>query len=91
MKLIIDNITYDATDSISGVIAFVTTKRDEKLQASDWTQLPDVPLTAEQKAEWATYRQELRDYINNNREQIATQFCTSDEVVVNFPTPPQAE
>jgi hypothetical protein len=32
------------------------------LQQSDWTQLPDVPLTDEQKAAWATYRQALRDF-----------------------------
>lgn len=31
------------------------------LQQSDWTQLPDVPLTEEQKTAWATYRQALRD------------------------------
>ena len=31
------------------------------LRASDWTQLADVPLTAEKKAEWNTYRQALRD------------------------------
>jgi hypothetical protein len=91
MKLIIDNIQYSVSDDISNVMSFITTKRDEKLQASDWTQLPDVPLTTEQKAEWATYRQELRDYINNNREQIAEQFSSSDEVVVNFPTPSQEQ
>jgi len=35
--------------------------RNVRLQKSDWTQFPDSPLTAEQKAEWATYRQALRD------------------------------
>lgn len=34
-------------------------KRARLLSASDWTQLPDVPLTT--KAAWATYRQALRD------------------------------
>lgn len=34
-------------------------QRDELLQSSDWTQLPDVPL--ETKTAWATYRQALRD------------------------------
>lgn len=34
-------------------------KRDRMLAASDWTQLPDVPLVA--KDAWATYRQALRD------------------------------
>lgn len=36
-------------------------KRDEKLATCDWTQIPDSPLTDEKKAEWATYRQALRD------------------------------
>jgi len=35
--------------------------RAHLLQKSDWTQLPDSPLSSEKKAEWATYRQELRD------------------------------
>ena len=35
------------------------TKRANLLSSSDWTQLPDVPLGT--KAEWATYRQALRD------------------------------
>ena len=37
----------------------VRLKRARLLAASDWTQLPDVPL--ETKAAWATYRQWLRD------------------------------
>jgi len=36
-------------------------RRDEKLAESDWTQMQDSPLTAEQRAAWATYRQALRD------------------------------
>jgi hypothetical protein len=36
-------------------------RRDEKLAQSDWTQMPDSPLSAEQKAAWAAYRQALRD------------------------------
>lgn len=35
--------------------------RDFWLAKSDWTQTVDAPFTAEKKAEWATYRQELRD------------------------------
>jgi hypothetical protein len=35
--------------------------RDFLLTKSDWTQLPDTPLSAEKKAEWAEYRQALRD------------------------------
>jgi hypothetical protein len=32
------------------------------LQDSDWTQIPNNPLTPEYSAEWAVYRQELRDF-----------------------------
>jgi hypothetical protein len=35
--------------------------RNSLLTSSDWTQLPDVSLTAEKQREWADYRQELRD------------------------------
>jgi hypothetical protein len=35
--------------------------RAQALSQCDWTQVPDAPLTAEQKAAWAAYRQELRD------------------------------
>lgn len=37
----------------------VREKRDKLLAASDWTQLPDVPLAT--KEAWAVYRQALRD------------------------------
>lgn len=36
-------------------------RRNNELAASDWTQTVDCPLTVEKKAEWATYRQALRD------------------------------
>ena len=39
----------------------VRTMRNNELTATDWTQLPDSPLTAEKKAEWSVYRQALRD------------------------------
>ena len=36
-------------------------ERNELLKQSDWTQVPDSPLTDAKKTEWATYRQALRD------------------------------
>ena len=45
----------------------VLKKPNYKLTASDWTQLPDAPLSDSKKAEWATYRQALRDIPNNLR------------------------
>ena len=41
--------------------AIVRAMRNAELTATDWTQLPDSPLTPEKKAEWAVYRQSLRD------------------------------
>ena len=35
--------------------------RENMLQGSDWTQLPDSPLSDSKKAEWGVYRQGLRD------------------------------
>ena len=40
---------------------WVRRPRDFMLAKSDWTQMPDSPLSAEKKAEWAAYRQQLRD------------------------------
>ena len=56
-------------------------KRNNKLIASDWTQLPDSPLSAEKKAEWAAYRQALRDLPIN----ADTSLQYKD---IQFPTPP---
>ena len=39
-------------------------KRDLRLAGSDWTQMTDSPLSNSKKAEWATYRQALRDLPN---------------------------
>lgn len=39
----------------------IRNERNLRLTFTDWTQLPDAPLTAEQKAAYAKYRQALRD------------------------------
>ena len=48
--------SIDATAGTS-----VRATRDQKLTASDWTQMADSPLASDKKTEWATYRQSLRD------------------------------
>ena len=53
-------------------------KRDKLLQESDYTQLPDVPLTDEKRSEWVTYRASLRD--------ISSQSSYPDSVT--WPTKP---
>tara|TARA_B110000858_G_scaffold131605_1_gene149668 strand:- start:504 stop:899 length:396 start_codon:yes stop_codon:yes gene_type:complete len=39
--------------------------RNKLLADSDWTQLADSSLTSSEKADWATYRQSLRDLTDN--------------------------
>jgi hypothetical protein len=56
----------------------IRTQRNELLYKSDWTQIPGGPLTDEQKAAWATYRQQLRDLVVEGT-------CPLDFV---WPTPP---
>lgn len=56
----------------------VRAQRDGKLLACDWTVLPDVPMDASKKAEWETYRQDLRDVTNQ-----------SDPFNITWPTPPE--
>lgn len=53
--------------------------RNVLLNGSDWTQIPNGPLTEQQQQEWAVYRQELRD--------IASQSGYPFNVI--WPTPPQ--
>ena len=57
-------------------------QRDGKLYQSDWTQVADAPITSEKKAEWATYRQALRDTTSN----LADDFDTPDGFA--WPTAP---
>ena len=38
---------------------------------SDWTQLGDAPISAEEKAKWVTYRQKLRDIPQDQKEIAA--------------------
>jgi len=57
---------YKFVDGTATAIAedpldYVRSHRSYLLSESDWTQLPDSPLTNAKKTEWATYRQQLRD------------------------------
>jgi hypothetical protein len=53
-------------------------QRDAKLTACDWTQGVDSPLDATTKAEWASYRTQLRNF------PAQTGFPNN----VTWPTPP---
>tara|TARA_B100000242_G_scaffold186650_1_gene134209 strand:+ start:43 stop:885 length:843 start_codon:yes stop_codon:yes gene_type:complete len=46
--------------------------RNFLLMDSDWTQLGDAPVTAEQKTQWQTYRQKLRDIPADQKNKSAS-------------------
>jgi len=65
-------------------------KRNNRLTASDWTQMPDSPLSDEKKAEWATYRQALRDLPQkwpSDVDKDAVNPCDGD-IIFTFPPRP---
>ena len=49
----------------------VTLMRNFLLMDSDWTQLGDAPISAEEKAKWVTYRQKLRDIPQDQKNKSA--------------------
>jgi hypothetical protein len=54
----IENLVNDNNEFLAKE---ATIMRESLLLNSDWTQLPDAPLTNEKKVQWASYRQSLRD------------------------------
>lgn len=44
------------------LLSSIRQDRGWKLLRTDWTQLPNAPLSAEQKTAWEIYRQHLRDF-----------------------------
>ena len=77
--IIVDGEAVIRTDN---VLEILRSNRDSLLTESDWTQMTDSPLSDSKKAEWATYRQALRDLPANNES-----VTTIDDVV--FPNQPQ--
>jgi|11_taG_2_1085331.scaffolds.fasta_scaffold00265_14 hypothetical protein len=70
-------LEIDAENAPFAAIQF-RQERDALLVSSDWTQMPDSPLTDAKKQEWATYRQALRDLPAN----------TTDPANPTWPTQP---
>ena len=62
-------------------LAEIRARRNNLLARSDFTQLPDSPLSDEQKAKYKTYRQELRDL-----PQTYADATSIDDIT--FPTKP---
>ncbi|NLK39465.1 MAG: hypothetical protein GX303_04360, partial [Clostridiales bacterium] len=54
-------LTFARDEEIKRLANGARDKRNRLLAECDWTQTVDSPLSNEQKAAWATYRQALRD------------------------------
>lgn len=96
-EYVIEGIADDATQMVSNnqlvsksvdIVALKAELQDElrvtrnsMLTATDWTQIPDAPITSAEKAQWQIYRQSLRDLPNNYANE-------TDLSNVIFPIPP---
>lgn len=80
-KVDLDTLTVVANPQTQDLNHWLRTKRKADLISCDWTQTSDAPLTDSKKAEWATYRQALRDL-------PATYPNVTDRSQVIWPTKP---
>ncbi len=87
---IVDNVVIELTaeevaevearqEAVDLDLSHVRAQRNSMLSGCDWTAVVDSVLTDEKKAEWATYRQALRDYPAQS-DRIST--------LPAWPTPP---
>lgn len=88
-KMIVDGKIVDKPETIytdaelnNQILKSIRTTRRNKLAESDWTQFADSPLTDKKKAEWATYRQALRDLPQEYPNAIS-----NDDII--WPTKPR--
>ncbi|WLW36875.1 hypothetical protein [Synechococcus phage S-8S29] len=72
----------DPDDEADTPESTLRTSRNAKLKKTDWTQMADAPLSAEKKAEWAAYRQALRDLPAN---QVPANVLLTN---IEWPVPP---
>tara|TARA_Y100000401_G_C8304693_1_gene216192 strand:+ start:378 stop:599 length:222 start_codon:yes stop_codon:yes gene_type:complete len=64
--------------------------RNAELTGCDWTQANDSPLSDSKKAEWATYRQKLRDFPSKvNFDDII--YDDNLHIIKNVPWPTKPE
>lgn len=61
VELISEPVNFLSTLSHDEFFVYIRTERNMLLETTDWTQLPDAPLTEEKKEEYRVYRQALRD------------------------------
>ena len=81
-KVNLDTLTVEAVTPVAEDLQhWLRVHRNGRLKSCDWTQGADSPLSDTKKAEWATYRQQLRDL-------PSTYPNVTDKDSVTWPTPP---
>lgn len=61
-KVVDGHVVYsEKVSTVEEIQRDIRRVRDIRLANSDWTQMPDAPLSEESKQQWSTYRQQLRD------------------------------
>lgn len=77
----LETLEIESITPINTTPTWMRQRRNAKLLESDWTQGADSPLTDTKKAEWATYRQQLRDLPSSYSNPTSKDDIT-------WPTPP---
>jgi hypothetical protein len=83
-QLLAEDKNQNFLNFIENAEQFVRSRRNSLLNSSDWTQMPDSPLSEDKKNEWKLYRQNLRDL----PEKISD-FMLYIEDTTLWPEPPQ--
>jgi len=82
-KVNLETLTVEALPPVAEDLQhWLRVHRNGRLKSCDWTQGADSPLTDTKKAEWATYRQQLRDL-------PASYGSLSDKSSVTWPSKPE--
>lgn len=82
--LVVDGQLVKQAPPAFNAVTYARYLRTGFLADSDWTQTVDSQLSAETKAAWAAYRQELRDFPSLDFSGVNTMH----EVEALLPTPP---
>jgi Phage tail assembly chaperone protein len=64
----------DPVEQTQAQAEFIRAHRTKLLGACDWTQVPDAPLTNEQRTQWRTYRKALRELTDQADFPSGTQW-----------------
>ena len=86
-KVVQDNLpvwlAYARAEETDALSAEVRSKRDKLLANTDWTQVDDAPISAEDKESMRQYRQKLRDITAQSGFPSAVEWPEKPETAVS--------